>query len=118
MIRERENAAFPGLPILIGAIALIGFSIYEVVQGARESSPAMLISWSLVLLAAIVSLTGLFVVNPNEGKVLQFFGSYAGTVKRPGAFGCDRVVNTTPMISCFTSTSYFLERQSRSFGRQ
>jgi regulator of protease activity HflC (stomatin/prohibitin superfamily) len=84
MIRERENAALPGLPILIGAIALIAFSIYEVIQGARESSPATLISWSLVLVAAIVSLTGLFVVNPNEGKVLQFFGSYAGTVKRPG----------------------------------
>ena len=55
MIRERENAALPGLPILIGAIALIAFSIYEVVQGARESSPATIISWSLVLLAAIVS---------------------------------------------------------------
>ena len=84
MIRERENAALPGLPILIGAIALIAFSIYEVIQAAREPSPAMIIGFSLLLIAAILSLTGLFVVNPNEGKVLQFFGSYAGTVKRPG----------------------------------
>ena len=84
MIRERENAALPGLPVLIGAVALIGLSIYEVIQGAREPSPAMIIGSSLVLIAAILSLTGLFVVNPNEGKVLQFFGSYAGTVKRPG----------------------------------
>ena len=84
MIRERENAALPGLPILIGAIALIAFSIYEVIQGAREPSTVMIIGSSLVLIAAILSLTGLFVVNPNEGKVLQFFGSYAGTVKRPG----------------------------------
>ena len=27
---------------------------------------------------------GLFVVNPNEGKVLQLFGDYVGTVKTPG----------------------------------
>jgi regulator of protease activity HflC (stomatin/prohibitin superfamily) len=84
MIRERENAALPGLPILIGAVALIVGSIYEFVQGVREPSATTLVGSSLVFVAAIVLLIGLFVVNPNEGKVLQFFGSYAGTVKRPG----------------------------------
>ena len=68
MIRERENAALPGLPILIGAIALIAFSIYEVIQGAREPSLAMIIGFSLVLIAAILSLTGLFVVNPTKAR--------------------------------------------------
>jgi regulator of protease activity HflC (stomatin/prohibitin superfamily) len=29
-------------------------------------------------------MAGLFVVNPNEGKVLQFFGDYVGTTKRAG----------------------------------
>src|SRR6185295_16585088 len=31
-----------------------------------------------------VLLAGFLVVNPNEGKVLQLFGDYKGTVKRPG----------------------------------
>src|SRR4029079_3681117 len=84
MIRERENAAIPGLPVLLGGIGLIGLSIYQVIQGAKGASPAMIIGWMLVLGGSIVLLAGLFVVNPNEGKVLQFFGSYAGTVKRPG----------------------------------
>jgi len=84
MIRERETAALPGLPILVGGIALIGLSGYQIVGGAREASASMIVWWSLALVAAIVILTGLFVVNPNEGKVLQFFGSYAGTVKRAG----------------------------------
>ena len=84
MIRERENAALPGLPVLIGAIALIFFSIYELIDGARAESPSMIIGWSLAIVAGIVVLTGLFVVNPNEGKVLQFFGNYSGTVKQPG----------------------------------
>ena len=84
MIREHENAAVPGLPVLLGGIGLIGVSIYQIIQGAKDASPLMIIGWMLVLVGSIVLLAGLFVVNPNEGKVLQFFGSYAGTVKRPG----------------------------------
>ena len=84
MIRERENAALPGLPILIGAIGLIVFSVYEFITGVREPSTAVVIWASILFVVATVLLIGLFVVNPNEAKVLQFFGSYAGTVKRPG----------------------------------
>jgi regulator of protease activity HflC (stomatin/prohibitin superfamily) len=84
MIRERENTALPGLPILIGTVVLILGSIYEFIQGVREPSATTLIGSALAFLAGIVLAVGLFVVNPNEGKVLQFFGSYAGTVKRPG----------------------------------
>jgi regulator of protease activity HflC (stomatin/prohibitin superfamily) len=84
MIRERETVAVPGLPVLVGSIALIVLSGYQIVQAARDASASMAVGWSLALVAAILILAGLFVVNPNEGKVLQFFGSYVGTVKRAG----------------------------------
>jgi regulator of protease activity HflC (stomatin/prohibitin superfamily) len=32
----------------------------------------------------IFLMAGVFVVNPNEGRVLQLFGDYAGTVRKPG----------------------------------
>jgi regulator of protease activity HflC (stomatin/prohibitin superfamily) len=42
------------------------------------------VAWFLVDLVAMVCLGGLFVVNPNEGRVLQLFGDYKGTVSTPG----------------------------------
>ena len=38
----------------------------------------------LLLIASFVCLGGLFMVNPNEGRVLQLFGEYKGTVRSPG----------------------------------
>jgi regulator of protease activity HflC (stomatin/prohibitin superfamily) len=69
---------------LIGGIALIVGSIYQIIQGAREASAVAIIGWIVALLGSMLLLAGLFVVNPNEAKVLQLFGRYAGTVKRPG----------------------------------
>ena len=43
-----------------------------------------MIAWGLLIAFAGVLMAGLFVVNPNEAKVLQFFGRYAGTVKQAG----------------------------------
>jgi regulator of protease activity HflC (stomatin/prohibitin superfamily) len=38
----------------------------------------------LFLVATVVCFGGFFVVNPNEGRVLQLFGAYQGTVRTPG----------------------------------
>ena len=38
----------------------------------------------IILLLIIVLLFGLFMVNPNEGRVLQLFGEYKGTAKQQG----------------------------------
>jgi regulator of protease activity HflC (stomatin/prohibitin superfamily) len=84
MIREREYAAWPGLPVAIGLLMLIVVCGYEIIDGARSGVPAISIGAGLLLLLCVFLLTGLIVVNPNEAKVLQFFGRYAGTVKNPG----------------------------------
>jgi regulator of protease activity HflC (stomatin/prohibitin superfamily) len=44
----------------------------------------MIVLWVLGWVIGFTMLTGLFVVNPNEAKVLQLFGRYVGTVKAPG----------------------------------
>jgi regulator of protease activity HflC (stomatin/prohibitin superfamily) len=84
MIRERENTALPGLPIALGLITFEIVAIYALVQAARAEAAWAVAGWGLLIAFAGVLMAGLFVVNPNEGKVLQFFGRYAGTVKQPG----------------------------------
>jgi regulator of protease activity HflC (stomatin/prohibitin superfamily) len=84
MIREREHAALPGLPVALGLLTVILISVYGTIQGVREDSATITVAASLVLLLASFLMIGLFVVNPNEAKVLQFFGRYAGTVKQAG----------------------------------
>ena len=84
MIRERENRALPGIPVVLGLIVAIVLSVYLLIGAIRAENALLCGMLSLALAFALFLLTGVFVVNPNEGKVLQFFGSYAGTVKQPG----------------------------------
>ena len=61
-----------GLPVVLGAV--------NAIRG-QEAVGAMVV---LVEVACIVALSGLFVVNPNEGRVIQLFGRYVGTAREPG----------------------------------
>lgn len=44
----------------------------------------MLITYAVVIGLALFLLAGLFIVNPNEAQVLQFFGDYVGSTRTPG----------------------------------
>jgi regulator of protease activity HflC (stomatin/prohibitin superfamily) len=84
MIREREYAAMPGLPVAIGLLTLVVLGVAGIVLGARSHTPPVAVGGVLTVFLSFILMLGLFVVNPNEAKVLQFFGRYAGTVKQPG----------------------------------
>jgi len=84
MLRENERTAMNGLGMLVVLpAAIIGFS-YLAVQAVRAAQIAQFALYLLVAIVIAVGLGGFFVVNPNEGKVMQLFGDYKGTVKRPG----------------------------------
>ena len=84
MIREREITALPGLPILLALIVAVGVTIWGAVQAAQNENVGLLLGMLLLALLEIFLMVGVFIVNPNEAKVLQFFGDYVGTVKKPG----------------------------------
>jgi regulator of protease activity HflC (stomatin/prohibitin superfamily) len=84
MIREREIKPLPGVPVLLGLIAAAGLTIWGLIDAAQDDAPILALTYLLLALLSVFLMAGVFVVNPNEGKVLQFFGDYVGTVKDPG----------------------------------
>ncbi len=84
MIREQKYQAMAGLPMLLLFLVAAAFEIAGVVNGIAEGSPVLALGSALALLITIFLAAGLFVVNPNEGRVLQLFGDYVGTVRIPG----------------------------------
>jgi len=68
--------------ILLATLLLIIFLGF--VPAVRSETPGRIIWWAFAMAVNVFLFTGLFMVNPNEGKVLQLFGAYVGTVKTPG----------------------------------
>ena len=84
MIRERVVKTMPGLAaagVLIPGILLLAVLLVRSVQSGAAG-----LAWpiGLGIAACCVLLAGLFMVNPNEGRVLQLFGAYVGSVREPG----------------------------------
>ena len=84
MIRERENSGAPGLPVLLGLLLAAAVAVWGLLTGARVDSALLLIGGVLALALVGLLIAGLFVVNPNEGRVLQLFGAYRGTARKAG----------------------------------
>ena len=84
MIRERAAATLPGLLVLLVVLLALGVLVYALVTEAFGGSPGVMITEALLVLLACFLLLGVFVVNPNEGRVLQLFGDYVGTAKTAG----------------------------------
>jgi regulator of protease activity HflC (stomatin/prohibitin superfamily) len=84
MIREKEYAALPGLPVLLVLLVVLALSIWTGIRGADTGARLMAASGFIVMVLSIILMAGVFVVNPNEARVLQFFGSYVGSTKVAG----------------------------------
>ena len=52
--------------------------------GIRTERPGLAIVGAVGFVAAVLAAAGIFVVNPNEAKVLTLFGRYTGSVKEAG----------------------------------
>ena len=84
MIRERERSGIPGLPMLFILLAVAVLATYGMLGAFRFGPTVEAFAWLFLDLVAIAGLGGVFIVNPNEGRVLQLFGAYRGTVKTAG----------------------------------
>jgi regulator of protease activity HflC (stomatin/prohibitin superfamily) len=84
MIREKEATAPSGGGMFLLWMVVLFCSIWALVQAAHSDSAPVVIAAVLGILAASLGFTGLTVVNPNESRVVQLFGNYVGTLRKPG----------------------------------
>jgi regulator of protease activity HflC (stomatin/prohibitin superfamily) len=84
MVREVVRKAQSGMLMLLLLLAATGFLIWRIAVAGMASNEAALLWIAPLLIVVLVCFGGLFIVNPNEAKVLVLFGKYAGTVKTDG----------------------------------
>jgi regulator of protease activity HflC (stomatin/prohibitin superfamily) len=85
---ERQSFRVPGFLALLVLLLAIGAATWACVDLSSRAGSDSAIEWIAVAAAAVLAVvtSGLVVVNPNEARVLQFFGRYVGTVRNAGFY--------------------------------
>lgn len=84
MIQEQSRQVSSGYVMLVVlAVAQLAFA-YGVYKSAVAISIGGIIGFGLATAVIAIFWAGFFMVHPNEAKVLQLFGKYAGTVHDSG----------------------------------
>ena len=74
---EKKAVKMNGYLGLIVGIILIGISVYMLLNEA-------IVVPVILLIAVVVVFSGITIVQPNEAKVLTFFGTYVGVIREQG----------------------------------
>lgn len=81
-MNEKKALCVSGLtPLFLLVLAVVVAIVTGRLQWVLEAAPFLMV---LIVPIALLWVKGLFIVSPNEGKVLTFFGKYTGTVRTPG----------------------------------
>ncbi len=84
MIREIKRTVASGYVMLVAlAVAQLGLA-YTIYLAGNAQNIAGVIAAVLASIIVLICWAGLFMVHPNEAKVLQLFGQYVGTCHDPG----------------------------------
>lgn len=86
MFREIAKPGTNGFAALIVSLIVVAVGIERIITGGNAREPFTAGIGAALVLVAVLGLTGLFTVQPNEGKVLTLFGRYVGTVRSSGLF--------------------------------
>jgi len=84
-MHEQKSWKMNGLLGIVVVLAFVGLGIYLVIQGVIDDETVWKIVLGVVaiLLGSILA-TGMLIVQPNEAKVILFFGTYLGSVRDSG----------------------------------
>lgn len=85
-MQERKAWHVNGFLVLLISLLLIVGTIWSFIALVQRSGPLSLLATASVIqvILVIVALSSLTIVQPNQGKVIVFFGKYMGTVLDSG----------------------------------
>ncbi len=84
MFKERLIRPIPGLLVIGLVLVATAGAIWLFVTSVQAERPGPAIVAGVIFLTAMLAAAGVFIVNPNEAKVLTLFGRYAGSTKEAG----------------------------------
>lgn len=84
MISEQTRTVWSGYVMIVVLAAAHLASGYGLFVALRAMSIGGIVAGILAVLIVLICWAGLFMVHPNEAKVLQLFGKYVGTTHEPG----------------------------------
>jgi regulator of protease activity HflC (stomatin/prohibitin superfamily) len=97
MIRENVRKVSSGYVMLVVlAVGQIGLA-YAIFRAAQAVSVGGIIAASIASVVVAICWAGLFMVHPNEAKVLQLFGKYVGTAHEQGLKWANPFYAKTPV---------------------
>jgi regulator of protease activity HflC (stomatin/prohibitin superfamily) len=84
MIREQARKVSSGYVMLVVLAVAQLASAYWIYRAVLAMSVPSLVAAVIAALIVLIMWAGLFMIHPNEAKVLQLFGKYVGTAHDPG----------------------------------
>ncbi len=85
---EYEARSAPGIPVLmisvVATLAAVALLVFHKKLTSGAGSTALIWACAVVLVAAAFAFRGLTPVVAGEGRVIQLFGRYRGTIRTPG----------------------------------
>lgn len=79
-MQEKIIKAQPGFLFLLLAFAVLAGFIYFFYRGGLEQPPLIIAGVAIFIFIT----NGLMIINPNQSRVLTFFGKYVGTIRDNG----------------------------------
>jgi hypothetical protein len=91
MIKQKSSFSFNGYAVFaillmtqIGSVVMAFMTIHSAVQADMAPNFIVLIISLAIAVLSLISWAGFYKVEPNEGKIFQLFGNYAGTDHKAG----------------------------------
>lgn len=83
-MREKPAFSLPGGPMFLLLIFAVAATVFVLISSAQMQATVGIVVAMFALFVEVICFKGLLIVNPNEGQVLQLFGTYVGTLRDQG----------------------------------